>query len=102
MFSPEIVRRAEGDYIPWTRAYGAPLGAGPNEQGVSMGFSGFDVVIPVLVVLVLLLIFAGIKTVPQGYNYTVERFGRYTRTLSPGLNLIIPFIDRLGAKMNMM
>lgn len=67
-----------------------------------MGFSGFDVVIPVLVVLVLLLIFAGIKTVPQGYNYTVERFGRYTRTLSPGLNLIIPFIDRLGAKMNMM
>lgn len=67
-----------------------------------MGFSGFDVVIPVLVVLVLLLIFAGIKTVPQGFNYTVERFGRYTRTLSPGLNLIIPFIDRLGAKMNMM
>ena len=38
----------------------------------------------------------------QGYNYTVERFGRYTRTLSPGLNLIVPFIDRIGAKMNMM
>lgn len=67
-----------------------------------MLFSGFDVVIAVLVVLVLLLIFAGIKTVPQGHNYTVERFGRYTRTLSPGLNIIIPFIDRVGAKMNMM
>jgi regulator of protease activity HflC (stomatin/prohibitin superfamily) len=67
-----------------------------------MPFSGFDIVIIVLVVLVLLLIFAGIKTVPQGYNYTVERFGRYTRTLSPGLNLIIPFMDRIGAKMNMM
>jgi regulator of protease activity HflC (stomatin/prohibitin superfamily) len=40
--------------------------------------------------------------VPQGYNYTVERFGRYTNTLKPGLNLIIPFIDRIGAKMNMM
>ncbi len=67
-----------------------------------MGYSAFDIVIPVLVVLVLLLIFAGIKTVPQGFNYTVERFGRYTRTLSPGLNLIIPFIDRIGSKMNMM
>ncbi|MBN9069363.1 MAG: SPFH/Band 7/PHB domain protein [Rhizobiales bacterium] len=67
-----------------------------------MPLTGFDVVIIVLVVLVLLLIFAGIKTVPQGYNYTVERFGRYTRTLSPGLNLIIPFMDRIGARMNMM
>lgn len=65
-------------------------------------FSGFDILIPVLVVLVLLVIFAGIKTVPQGYHYTVERFGRYTRSLTPGLNLIVPFIDRLGAKMNMM
>ena len=67
-----------------------------------MPFSGFDIVIAVLVVLVLLLIFAGIKTIPQGFNYTVERFGRYTRSLTPGLNIIIPFIDRIGAKMNMM
>ena len=67
-----------------------------------MGFSGFDIVIAVLVVFVLLIIFAGIKTVPQGNNFTVERFGRYTRTLTPGLNLIIPFIDRVGARMNMM
>ena len=67
-----------------------------------MMFTGFDIVIPVLVVLVLLVLFTGIKTVPQGYNYTVERFGRYTRTLTPGLNLIIPFIDRIGAKLNMM
>ena len=64
--------------------------------------SGFDILIPVLVVLVFLILFAGIKTVPQGHNYTVERFGRYTRTLTPGLNIIIPFIDRIGAKMNMM
>jgi regulator of protease activity HflC (stomatin/prohibitin superfamily) len=67
-----------------------------------MPFTGFDILIPVLVVLVLLLIFAGIKTVPQGYNYTVERFGRYTRTLSPGLNIIVPFIDRIGSRLNMM
>ena len=67
-----------------------------------MPFTGFDIFIPVLVILVLLVLFAGIKTVPQGYNFTVERFGRYTRTLSPGLNLIIPFIDRIGSRMNMM
>ncbi|NMG40156.1 SPFH/Band 7/PHB domain protein [Chelativorans sp. ZYF759] len=67
-----------------------------------MPFTGFDILIPVLIILVLLLIFAGIKTVEQGSNYTVERFGRYTRTLSPGLNIIVPFIDRIGAKMNMM
>lgn len=65
-------------------------------------FLGLDIVIVVLVVLVLLVLFAGIKTVAQGYNYTVERFGRYTRTLTPGLNIIIPFIDRIGARMNMM
>ncbi|GAA4527036.1 SPFH domain-containing protein [Chelativorans composti] len=67
-----------------------------------MGFSGFDILIPVLVVLVIVALFAGAKTVPQGYAYTVERFGRYTRTLTPGLNIIIPFIDRIGARMNMM
>ena len=63
---------------------------------------GFDIVIPILIVLVLLFLFAGVKTVPQGYNYTVERFGRFTKTLTPGLNLITPFVDRIGAKLNMM
>lgn len=67
-----------------------------------MAFSGSDIAIFVLVALVILVLFRGIRTVPQGYNYTVERFGRYTRTLTPGLNLIVPFIDRVGAKMNMM
>ncbi|MEF3193093.1 MAG: SPFH/Band 7/PHB domain protein, partial [Halothiobacillaceae bacterium] len=55
-----------------------------------------------LLALAVIFIFAGVKTVPQGQEYTVERFGRYTRTLQPGLNLIIPFIDRIGRKMNMM
>ncbi|MER8503930.1 SPFH domain-containing protein [Mesorhizobium sp. M0208] len=67
-----------------------------------MGFSGFDIALLVLVALVVLVLFKGIRTIPQGYNYTVERFGRYTKTLSPGLNLIVPFVDRIGAKMNMM
>ena len=44
----------------------------------------------------------GDHTGPQGWNYTVERFGRYTRTLRPGLALIMPFIDRIGRKINMM
>jgi regulator of protease activity HflC (stomatin/prohibitin superfamily) len=63
---------------------------------------GFDIVVVAFVVLVILVLFAGIKTVPQGYRYTIERFGRYTKTLEPGLNLILPFIDRVGAKMNVM
>jgi regulator of protease activity HflC (stomatin/prohibitin superfamily) len=64
--------------------------------------TGFDIVVLVLVVFVVLVLFSAVKTVPQGYNYTVQRFGRYTRTLSPGLNLLVPFFDRIGAKMNMM
>jgi regulator of protease activity HflC (stomatin/prohibitin superfamily) len=57
------------------------------------------IVIGVLLVLVLL---AGVKTVPQGYNYTVERFGRYIRTMKPGLSLIIPFVDGIGRRINLM
>jgi regulator of protease activity HflC (stomatin/prohibitin superfamily) len=63
---------------------------------------GFDIFALVFLALVILTVFAGVKTVTQGYNWTVERFGRYTRTLSPGLNLIVPFFDRIGRKMNMM
>lgn len=55
-----------------------------------------------LIVLAFFAISAGVKTVPQGMEYTVERFGRYTHTLKPGLNLIIPFVDSIGAKVNMM
>ena len=67
-----------------------------------MPFAGLDIAVIVFVVLVILVIFAGVKTVPQGYNLTVERFGRYTRTLEPGLNIIVPFIERVGARMNVM
>ena len=67
-----------------------------------MVLGGLDIVVIAIVALVILVLFAGIKTVPQGYRYTVERFGRYTRTLDPGLNLILPFIERIGARMNVM
>ena len=52
--------------------------------------------------LAVVLLFMGVKTVSQGREYTVERMGRFTRTLRPGVNLIIPIIDRIGAKLNMM
>ncbi|MCG9545746.1 MULTISPECIES: SPFH domain-containing protein [Vibrio] len=60
------------------------------------------ITIGVFTVVALLFIFAGVKTVPQGNNWTVERFGRYTHTLRPGLNLIIPFIDKVGQRISMM
>ncbi len=61
-----------------------------------------DIIIPVLVIFAVISLIAGVKTVPQGFNYTVERFGKYTKTLVPGLSLIVPWIDKVGAKMNMM
>lgn len=64
-----------------------------------MGLNVFAIVVLVLAILTL---FAGVKTVSQGYNWTVERFGRYTRTLYPGLNIIIPLFDRVGRRINMM
>ena len=64
-----------------------------------MGFLQFAVA---LAALFIVIVFLGVKSVPQGMEYTVERFGRYIRTLRPGLNFILPVIDRIGAKMNMM
>jgi regulator of protease activity HflC (stomatin/prohibitin superfamily) len=63
---------------------------------------GFDIFVLVLLVLVVVFILLAVKTVPQGFNYTIERFGRYTRSLSPGLGIIVPFMDQVGHKMNMM
>ena len=65
-------------------------------------FGGYDVFVIIVVFLAILTVFLGVKTVPQGYTWTVERFGRYTRMLAPGLNLIVPFVDRIGRKMNVM
>ena len=63
---------------------------------------GYDISVLIVVLLALLTLILGVKTVPQGYNWTVERFGRYTRMLRPGLNLVVPFIDRIGRRMNVM
>jgi regulator of protease activity HflC (stomatin/prohibitin superfamily) len=63
---------------------------------------GFDVFVVVFVILIIITIALGVRTVPQGYSYTVERFGRYSRSLSPGLGLIIPYVEGIGKKVNIM
>jgi regulator of protease activity HflC (stomatin/prohibitin superfamily) len=63
--------------------------------------SGAPILIALLV-LVVITILMGVKTVPQGQEWTVERLGRYTRTLTPGLSVILPYIDRIGSKLSMM
>ena len=67
-----------------------------------MLIEGLDITVIVIVFVAIIFLASSVKTVPQGFTYTVERFGRYTRTLMPGLRIIIPFVDRIGAKMNMM
>lgn len=62
---------------------------------------GFSVLAGVLVVLTAIIVFMTVKTVRQGYEFTVERFGRFTRVLKPGLHLLVPFIDTIGARVNM-
>ncbi len=63
---------------------------------------GFELFVAGLVVLAVFLLFNTVKIVPQGYEFTVERFGRYTKTIKPGLHVLAPFIDRIGRRMNMM
>lgn len=65
-------------------------------------FDATTVVGAILMVLAVIIITQAVKMVPQGYNWTVERFGKYLRTQGPGLHIIIPFIDRIGRKQNMM
>lgn len=67
-----------------------------------MPISSFAIFVIVLVVLAIMLVMMGVKTVPQGYEYTIERFGKYTHTLKPGLHLIVPLIDKVGTRINMM
>jgi len=73
-----------------------------GEWGMDGVLTGGAIFVIALVVFAIVLVFAGVKSVPQGSEWTIERFGRYTRTLRPGLNLIIPLVDRIGRKINMM
>ena len=66
-----------------------------------MDFDAVGYVVIAILVFGVILLFKGIKTVPQGTEYTIKRLGKYTRTLRPGLNFIVPFIDVVGDKVNM-
>ena len=63
---------------------------------------GLNVFVIALVILVIVTIAAGVRTVPQGFVYTVERFGKYARSLGAGLGLIVPYVERIGHKVNVM
>ncbi|EOZ5528504.1 SPFH domain-containing protein [Vibrio sp. 11986-1-5] len=60
------------------------------------------ITIGIFVFVAIVFIMSAVKTVTQGNNWTVERFGRYTHTLRPGLNIIVPFVDKVGRRINMM
>jgi regulator of protease activity HflC (stomatin/prohibitin superfamily) len=62
--------------------------------------TGFFVFIVVMLMIVIAIISRGVRVVPQGSQWTVERFGRYRVTLLPGLRLINPFTDRIGRRLN--
>jgi len=65
-------------------------------------FEMSTILVSLIGILVVVFIFSAVVTVSQGFEYTVERFGRYTKTLPPGFHFILPFIDRIGNKPNMM
>jgi regulator of protease activity HflC (stomatin/prohibitin superfamily) len=62
----------------------------------------FSVFAIALVVMAIILLFSVVKIVPQGREFTVERFGKYTKTLNPGIHVLTPFVERVGRRMNMM
>ncbi len=55
-----------------------------------------------LLILAVVIVMMAVKRVPQGTEYTVERFGRYIKTLKPGIHFIIPVVDTIGSKVNVM
>lgn len=61
-----------------------------------------DIVAVIFAFMAVVLAFSAIKFVPQGQQWTVERFGRFTRSLSPGISFLVPFVDRIGRRMSMM
>ena len=63
--------------------------------------SGFTIFVVALVIFAIVMVRSGIKQVPQAEEWTIERFGKYTHTIRPGLNLIIPFVDRIGFKLSL-
>ncbi|MDC7251526.1 SPFH domain-containing protein [Wohlfahrtiimonas chitiniclastica] len=64
--------------------------------------TGLSTVILLIIIAAVVVLYLGVKIIPQGQQATVERFGRYSHTLHPGINLIVPVFDRIGKRINMM
>ncbi|MBY0224812.1 MAG: SPFH/Band 7/PHB domain protein [Hyphomicrobium sp.] len=62
---------------------------------------GFQIFGLLLIGLAVFTLWSTVKVVPQGYNFTIENFGRFTRTLPPGLHFLIPIVERVGSQINM-
>jgi regulator of protease activity HflC (stomatin/prohibitin superfamily) len=92
---PQAPLRLGAERALWENADSATA----NQEPVMQGFSLFALAVVGFVIITLMM---GIRQVPQGFAYTVERFGKYFKTLTPGLGLIVPWIDRIGRKINMM
>jgi regulator of protease activity HflC (stomatin/prohibitin superfamily) len=73
-----------------------------GQLGHLAGVVGVNEFVLAFLVLAIFIVFAGVKSVPQGREWTVERFGRFTKVLKPGLNLIVPVVDRIGRKLSVM
>src|SRR3990172_12144900 len=72
-----------------------------GSESINPFSSGFEVFGVLLILLAIVALWSTVKIVPQGKNFTVENFGRYTRTLQPGLHILIPVMERVGQRMNM-
>ena len=73
-----------------------------KKGGTMPEFTAFSTFVIAILILAIVVVLMAVKAVPQGMEYTIERFGRFIRSLRPGLHFIMPVIDRIGAKMNMM
>ena len=72
-----------------------------RQENIILDISGI-IVGTILVALALITILKAVRMVPQGYHWTVERFGKYRTTMTPGLHFLIPYVDTIGRKQNMM
>ena len=60
------------------------------------------IIIILLLALIIFVLFSTVRIVKQGFVYTIERFGKFTKAAEPGLHILVPFIDRIGRKINVM
>ncbi|MEL6267059.1 MAG: paraslipin, partial [Pseudomonadota bacterium] len=72
------------------------------DLGFLEGFSVVGIAAIAFAVFAFVVISRAIRTVPQGEQWTVERFGRYVRTMEPGLRFMVPLVDSIGKRLNMM